>query len=101
MAGDCDDYSILMAAAIKSIGGKVRLTFVKGHIYPELFVGDEKDLQEIIPLLTGKLFPNETRHKQLNYYKDARGNAWINLDYTANYPGGAYLGNDVVQYIYP
>jgi hypothetical protein len=101
MAGDCDDYSILMAAAIKSIGGKVRLTFVKGHIYPELFVGNEQDLQEIIPLLTGKLFPKETKHKQLNYYKDARGNAWINLDYTANYPGGAYLGNDVVQYIYP
>lgn len=101
MAGDCDDYSILMAAAIKSIGGRVRLTFVKGHIYPELFIGSEQELQAITPLLTEKLFPKETKNKQLNYYKDAKGNAWINLDYTANYPGGSYLGNEVVQYIYP
>lgn len=101
MAGDCDDYSILMAAAIKSIGGKVRLTFVKGHIYPELFIGSEEDLQSVVPLLTEKLFPRETRNKELNYYKDGKGNAWINLDYTANFPGGSYLGNEVVQYIYP
>lgn len=101
MAGDCDDYSILMAAAIKSIGGKVRLTFVKGHIYPELFIGNEDDLQVIAPLLTEKLFPKQLKGKDLNYYKDAKGNAWINLDYTASYPGGSYLGTDVVQYIYP
>jgi len=101
MAGDCDDYSILMAAAIKSIGGKVRLTFVKGHIYPELFIGDENDLKIIGPLITEKLFAKETMGRELNYYKDAKGNAWINLDYTADYPGGAYMSNDVVQYIYP
>lgn len=101
MAGDCDDYSVLMAAAIKSIGGKVRLTFIKGHIYPELYIGSEQELASIVPLLTGKLFPKETRDKELNYYKDAKGHTWINLDYTANFPGGAYLGNEVVQYIYP
>ena len=101
MAGDCDDYSVLMAAAIKSIGGKVRLTFIKGHIYPELYIGSEEELASIVPLLTGKLFPKETRNKELNYYKDAKGHTWINLDYTANFPGGSYLGNEVVQYIYP
>ncbi len=101
MAGDCDDYSVLMAAAIKSIGGKVRLTFIKGHIYPELFVGKEEDVEEAVKLITGKLFPKETKGRDIHYNKDSRGNAWINLDYTANYPGGAYLGNDVVEYIYP
>lgn len=101
MAGDCDDYSILMAAAIKSIGGKVRLTFIKGHIYPELLIGTEADLDKMEPLLRTKLFAKETKHKDLNYYKDAKGNVWINLDYTANYPGGAYMGNEVVEYIYP
>lgn len=101
MAGDCDDYSILMAAAIKSIGGKVRLTFVKGHIYPELLIGTEEDLDVIGPLLKQKLFSKEIKEKELNYYKDSKGNVWINLDYTADYPGGSYLGTDVVQYIYP
>lgn len=101
MAGDCDDYSILMAAALKSIGAKVRLTFIKGHIYPELLIGKEEDLPAVVSLLTEKLFPKETKQKQLNYYKDAKGNIWINLDYTANYPGGSYMGNEVVEYIYP
>lgn len=101
LAGDCDDYSILMAAALKSIGAKVRLTFIKGHIYPELLIGRESDLETVVPLLTEKLFPKETRNKELNYYKDAKGNVWINMDYTANYPGGSYMGNEVVEYIYP
>ncbi len=101
MAGDCDDYSILMAAALKSIGAKVRLTFIKGHIYPELFIGKEEDLPGVVGLLTEKLFTKETKQKELNYYKDAKGNVWINLDYTASYPGGSYMGNDVVEYIYP
>jgi transglutaminase-like putative cysteine protease len=100
MAGDCDDYSVLMAAAIKSIGGKVRLTFIKGHIYPELLIGSQADLQKMMPVITEKLFKEEI-DKPLNYYKDAKGNVWINLDYTANYPGGSYMGNDVVEYIYP
>jgi hypothetical protein len=100
LAGDCDDYSILMAAAIKSIGGKVRLTFIKGHIYPELLIGSEDDMQKMMPVITEKLFKNEI-DKPLNYYKDAKGNVWINLDYTADYPGGSYMGNEVVEYIYP
>jgi transglutaminase-like putative cysteine protease len=100
MAGDCDDYSVLMAAAIKAIGGKVRLTFIKGHIYPELWIGSEDDLQRVMPVITEKLFRDEI-DKPLNYYKDSKGNVWINLDYTADYPGGAYMGDEVVEYIYP
>jgi hypothetical protein len=100
MAGDCDDYSVLMAAAIKSIGGKVRLTFIKGHIYPELLIGSDDDMRRMMPIITQKLFKEEI-DKPLNYYKDSKGNIWINLDYTANYPGGSYMGDDVVEYIYP
>jgi hypothetical protein len=100
LAGDCDDYSILMAAAIKSIGGKVRLTFIQGHIYPELLIGSEADMQKMIPVITENLFKKEI-DKPLNYYKDSKGNIWINLDYTADYPGGSYMGDQVVEYIYP
>lgn len=100
LAGDCDDYSILMAAAVKSIGGKVRLTFIKGHIYPELLIGKEEDMQKMMPIITDKLFSKEI-DKAINYYQDKEGNIWINLDYTASYPGGSYMGNEVVEYIYP
>jgi hypothetical protein len=101
LAGDCDDYSILMAAAIKSIGGKVRLTFIKGHIYPEIMIGGRREFEQIAPIITHKLFSAETKGKELNYYEDQKGNIWLNLDYTANYPGGSYMGNDIVEYIYP
>jgi transglutaminase-like putative cysteine protease len=100
LAGDCDDYSILMAAAVKSIGGKVRLTFIKGHIYPELLIGTQEDMQKMMPIITEKLFKKQI-DKPINYYQDKKGNIWINLDYTANYPGGSYMGNEVVEYIYP
>jgi hypothetical protein len=101
LAGDCDDYSVLMAAAIKSIGGKVRLTFITGHIYPELFIGTTDNIDPIGEIITKTLFKKETKGKQLYYYTDKNGNAWLNLDYTAKHPGGNYMGTDVVQYIYP
>ena len=30
-----------------------------------------------------------------------KGNIWINLDYTAGYPGGRFMGDDVIECIYP
>lgn len=101
LAGDCDDYSILMAGAIKSIGGRVRLLCVKGHIYPELFVGTQANLQTVGNLIQNKLFIQESQGKKLNYHNDDKGNVWLNLDYTTSYPGGNFMGNNVMEYIYP
>jgi hypothetical protein len=42
----CDDHSILMAAAIKSIGGTPRLIHTTGHIYPEILIGTQTDLEK-------------------------------------------------------
>lgn len=101
LAGDCDDYSVLMAAAIKSVGGKVRLTFITGHIYPELYIGSTANIDAVGELITKSLFKKEAKGKQLYFYTGKNGNAWLNLDYTASHPGGNYMGTDVVQYIYP
>lgn len=101
LAGDCDDYSILMAGAIKAIGGRVRLLCVKGHIYPEIFIGTQANLNTIGNLIQKKLFVRESMGKKLNYHNDDKGNVWLNLDYTTAYPGGHFMGNDVMEYIYP
>ncbi len=101
LAGDCDDYSILMAGAIKSIGGKVRLLCVKGHIYPEILIGTQENLKTIGSLIQNKLFVQESNGKKLNYHNDDKGNIWLNLDYTTSYPGGNFMGNSVMEYIYP
>lgn len=101
LAGDCDDYSIIMAGCIKSIGGQCRLLCVSGHIYPELFIGSMKVFNNIAPIITNKLFAKEAKGKKLNYHMDDHDNVWLNLDYTSNYPGGEFVSNKVIEFIYP
>ena len=101
LAGDCDDHSILMAAAVKSIGGIPRLVYTNGHIYPELLIGNKKDLDHISKLIHEKLFPKESNRRTIHYHQDEDGNIWVNLDYTAGYPGGKFMGEEVIECIYP
>ncbi|MBK0368505.1 transglutaminase [Flavobacterium agrisoli] len=95
-SGDCDDHSILMAAAIRSIGGTPRLIHTKGHIYPEIFIGTSKDLEAINYLIKNKLFVKESFGKPLHYHIDERDQIWLNLDYTAKYPGGPFMSEEIL-----
>ena len=95
-SGDCDDHSILMAASVKAIGGTPRLIHTKGHIYPEILIGSPKDLEKVNFLIKNILFPNESHGKQLHYHVDERGQIWMNLDYTASYPGGPFLSEEIL-----
>ena len=95
-SGDCDDHSILMAAAIKSIGGTPRLIHTKGHIYPEILIGNKSDLEKVNYLIKDLLFTKESYNKQLNYHIDEHGQVWLNLDYTAKYPGGPFMSEEIL-----
>ena len=97
--GDCDDYSIMMAACIKAIGGEVRLVrtsvtqsdgTVIGHLYPEVKFGNEDDLETIVYLIKNVFFTEESKGKAINYYLDSKGLIWLNFDYNDQYPGGKY-----------
>src|ERR1051326_6684433 len=101
LAGDCDDHSILMAAGIKAIGGVPRLVYTHGHIYPELLIGNKKDLEHMSKLIHEKLFIHESNGRTIHYHKDDDGKIWLNLDYTAGYPGGKFMGSEVIECIYP
>ena len=96
LSGDCDDHSIFMAACIKSIGGTSRLIHTKGHIYPELFIGNKNDLEHINYIIKKIVFPNESKNKTIHYHIDERGNVWLNLDYTAKYPGGPFMNEEIL-----
>ncbi len=96
LSGDCDDHSVFMAACIKSIGGTTRLIHTKGHIYPELLIGNKKDLEHINYAIKKVLFPVESKNKAINYHIDERGNVWLNLDYTARYPGGPFMNEEIL-----
>ena len=97
--GDCDDYSIMIAACIRAIGGEVNLVKTSitrpdgtsyGHMYPEVNVGSKKDLDNIAHIMRNILFPNEIGNRPIRYYQDPRGEIWLNFDYNDPYPGGRY-----------
>jgi hypothetical protein len=95
-SGDCDDHSILMAASVRAIGGTPRLIHTKGHIYPEILIGSLNDLETVNYLIKNVLFKNESYKKQLHYHIDERGQVWLNLDYTAKYPGGPFMSEEIL-----
>ncbi len=95
-SGDCDDHSILMAASVRAIGGTPRLIHTKGHIYPEILIGSLIDLEKVNYLIKNVLFITESNKKQLHYHIDERGQVWMNLDYTANYPGGPFMFEEIL-----
>lgn len=95
-SGDCDDHSILMAACVKAIGGTPRLIHTGGHIYPEILIGDKSDLETINYLIKKVLFVKESKGKQIHYHIDESGQVWLNLDYTATYPGGPFMSEEIL-----
>ncbi len=95
-SGDCDDHAILMAACIRAIGGTPRLIHTQAHIYPEMLIGNSNDLETVVYLIKEVLFKNETRGKEIHYHIDERGQIWLNLDYTAKYPGGPFMSQEIL-----
>ena len=88
MGGDCDDHTILMVSALEAIGAKCRMVLTEGHLYPELFCGNEKQFEKMQQAVL-HLFSREFSGNL--YYHEQDGNYWLNLDYTARHPGGPYV----------
>lgn len=95
-SGDCDDHAILMAAAIRAVGGTPRIIHTGGHLYPEMLVGTKADLETANYLIKEVLFAQESRGKEVHYHIDERGQVWLNLDYTATYPGGPFKSEEIL-----
>ncbi len=96
LSGDCDDHAIFMAACVRAIGGTPRLIHTTGHIYPEILIGDHNDLETVNYLIKKVLFPKESENKELHYHIDERGQIWLNLDYTARFPGGPFMSEEIL-----
>ena len=99
MAGDCDDYSILMASALEAIGVKIRIIWAPNHVYPELYCGDRNAFDKYVSAVYA-MFGDEIGDKRIYYRLDKEGNYWMNIDYTDAYPGSVYLLEEVLSIIY-
>ncbi|ESU28176.1 hypothetical protein FLJC2902T_15210 [Flavobacterium limnosediminis JC2902] len=95
-SGDCDDHAILMSALIRAIGGTPRIIHTGGHLYPEMLIGNKSDLENVNYLIKEVLFKEESRNKEVHYHIDERGQIWLNLDYTAKYPGGPFMSEEIL-----
>lgn len=95
-SGDCDDHSIMMAAAIMSIGGTMRLVHTTEHVYPEILIGDKDNLEDINYIIKQVMFKAESEGKRLHYHIDNQKQIWLNLDYTARYPGGEFMESEII-----
>ncbi len=98
LGGDCDDHTILMVSALKAIGVHSRMVLTEGHLYPELLCGDEKNFEKISAAILN-LFSREMRGNI--YYHEQEGQYWLNLDYSARYPGGPYVSDKAFAIINP
>lgn len=95
-SGDCDDHAVFMAACIMAIGGTPRLISTADHIYPEMLIGTRRNLETANYLIKEELFQKEIGPGKLHYHKDERGQIWLNLDYTAHYPGGPFMSEEIL-----
>lgn len=99
-SGDCDDHSIMMAAAIMSIGGTMRLVHTSEHVYPEILIGDMHNLEDVNYIIKQVMFKNESNGKRIHYHTDNQKQVWLNLDYTARYPGGEFMDEKITAILY-
>lgn len=95
LSGDCDDFAVLMAACILSIGGNACINTAsrgnEGHAFAEVDVSqfNMTEVESTVMDYFGKYMnistPLSTRHD---------GNRiWLNLDWQTSYPGGKYWLN--------
>jgi len=94
LRGDCDDYAILMASLIESIGGSARVVCAwkangEGHAYTEVYMGNSKsDVQKLINSICWRY--GNTRVNYHIHEKNNKPEYWLNLDWTEKNPGGKF-----------
>jgi hypothetical protein len=107
--GDCDDFSIVLAAMIESIGGEARIVMLDGeqggHAYAEACIRDEPE--QVARRLSIHYRRNWDRYlgqrrlTNIHFRSSAECPVWLNLDWNARVPGGPYGREYWAVAIYP
>jgi hypothetical protein len=81
-AGDCDDFSVLMASCIEAIGGRARIVAGTcaggGHAWAEVLIGNESQWMEARRVFSDRL---KGSPETLNATIDENGRHWLPLDW--------------------
>jgi hypothetical protein len=91
LAGDCDDFSILNASCVESIGGVARIMggFCSGggHAWAEVLIGGEAEWNRAVAIIREQY---NDRYMKLKPNIDAQGAYWLSLDWNM----GTFTCND-------
>ncbi len=91
LAGDCDDFSVLTASCVESIGGIARIMggFCEGggHAWCEVFIGSEEHFDKATSYIRD--FYND-KNKTIIPAIDTNGFYWLSLDWNL----GEFTCND-------
>jgi tetratricopeptide (TPR) repeat protein len=96
-AGDCDDFAVLMASLVESIGGTSRIILAYdistgGHAYTEVYLGNlnsrDNQINDTIVHLKEKYNTNEI----FTYNDTDTKDVWLNLDWGPDEKGNAHPG---------
>ncbi len=100
LKGDCDDFAILLAALIESVGGDARVVYVKnkttGHAYPEAFIGTTPEEFEKAAGYIRQRYMVTDVWCHVTYH-DNEPQYWLNLDWWSRHPGGPFFADDGVR----
>jgi hypothetical protein len=100
--GDCDDFAILMAALVESVGGTTRIILARnntigGHAYAEVYLGQlnavGSQVEPIIDWLKGKF----NTGKIYTHIDTDTKDVWLNLDWGPDEEGNAHPGGPFYQ----
>ncbi|MDD1742629.1 MAG: hypothetical protein LUQ47_04770, partial [Methanotrichaceae archaeon] len=98
-AGDCDDFAILMSSLVESIGGTTRIILAHNnstgsHAYAEVYLGQlnaqNSQVANIIKWLENKY----NTDKIFTHVDTDSKDVWLNLDWSADHPGGPIFPAD-------
>jgi PKD repeat protein len=108
--GDCDDFAILLAALIESVGGTPRIVFSYrkdgGHAYTEVFLGKDRGPGSDVDRMIKHLQKNYNVNEIYAHNNTGNQEVWLNLDWWkepggATHPGGPFFKGDYNITVYP
>ena len=102
--GDCDDFAILMAALVESVGGTTRIILARntttgGHAYTEVYLGRINDPNNQVGEIIDWLKENFDTDKIFTHIDSNTKDVWLNLDWGPDekgysHPGGPFYQGD-------
>ncbi|MDD4651255.1 MAG: tetratricopeptide repeat protein [Methanothrix sp.] len=100
--GDCDDFAILMASLVESIGGTTRIIFVQnrttgGHAYAEVYLGNLGDQNSQVDPIINWLKKRYHTDRIYTHIDTISKCVWLNLDWGADESGKTHPGGPFYQ----